>query len=135
MFVSAPQPGEQVGGREARGPVLVVDDDPGIRTLVVEAIAEEGYPVLGVADGSEALAAVALGPTPCVVLLDMQMPVMDGWEFVSRYRERRGPWAPIVVMTAARDAAARAREVAADGVLAKPFDLADLDALVRRYCA
>lgn len=63
------------------------------------------------------------------------MPHVDGWEFVRRYRERPGPRAPLVVMTATRDAAAWARDVGADGVLAKPFDLSDLDGVLRRYCA
>ena len=56
-------------------------------------------------------------------------------EFARRYRAQMGRPAPIVVMTAARDAAQWAREVGADGVLAKPFDLGDLLSLLDRFCA
>jgi CheY-like chemotaxis protein len=72
---------------------------------------------------------------PDVILLDMKMPVMDGWELARVYRQSPGRHAPIVVMTAARDAAQRAAEVAADGHLAKPFDLDDLFRVVDQYGA
>jgi len=71
---------------------------------------------------------------PDVILLDMKMPVMDGWEFARVYRAAPGQHAPIVVVTAAADAAGRAAEVAADGHLPKPFDLDDLFRVVDEYC-
>jgi CheY-like chemotaxis protein len=61
------------------------------------------------------------------------MPVMDGWEFARRYRARPEPHAPIVVLTAARDAADRAAEIQADGHLGKPFDVDDLLTLVSHH--
>jgi CheY-like chemotaxis protein len=70
---------------------------------------------------------------PAVILLDMKMPVMDGWAFASAYRQQSGPHAPIIVMTAAHDSRQRASEIAADGFIPKPFDLDDLLALIRRY--
>ena len=81
--------------------------------------------------GAAALQIVA-STTPAVILLDMRMPVMDGWEFAQAYRERPGPRAPIIVFTAARDAAERASEIWADAHLAKPFSLDDLIELVER---
>lgn len=60
---------------------------------------------------------------PDLILLDMQMPVMDGWRFMERYRRRPAPRAPVVVCTAAPDPTSRARSVAADGVIAKPFTI------------
>jgi CheY-like chemotaxis protein len=112
--------------------VLVVDDDQGIRELVATALSEEGYDVSGAADGAEALDRIA-EVRPDVILLDMRMPVMDGWEFARRYRSQPAPHAPIVIVTAALDVAKDAKEIGADGFLAKPFQLDDLVALVERH--
>jgi CheY-like chemotaxis protein len=112
--------------------VLVVDDDPSIRDFVEAALEEEGYGVLTAPDGEAALALVE--SKPCAVLLDMRMPVLDGWGFAEAYRERPEPRAPIVVMTAAEDAEAWAEEIGAAGVLAKPFRLDELLAVVAHHC-
>ncbi len=114
------------------GRVLVVDDDEGIRDMLAMALADEGYQVDTAAHGAAALA-VLDAATPDVILLDMRMPIMDGWEFARRYRERPGEHAPIVVVTAARDAGDRAAQVEANGFLAKPFALDDLIDVVRRF--
>jgi two-component system chemotaxis response regulator CheY len=111
--------------------VLVIDDDPTIRQVVAFALADEGHEVAEAADGQAALAAIARRH-PDVILLDMKMPGMDGWVFVERYRARYGRRAPIVVLTAAPDAARRGAEVEAEAYLAKPFDL---DALVELVAA
>lgn len=108
--------------------VLVVDDDDSIRDFVSVALAYEGYEVVSAENGEAALGAIDRGRGVAVILLDMRMPVMDGWEFARVYRERPGPHAPIIVLTAARDAADYAAQIQADGFLAKPFDL---DALIR----
>jgi CheY-like chemotaxis protein len=113
-------------------PVLVVDDDPSIRDFVEAALESEGYRVLSAPDGEIALGLVE--HQPCAVLLDMRMPVLDGWGFAAAYRERPGARAPIVVMTAAENAEAWAREIGATSVLAKPFRLDDLLAIVARHC-
>lgn len=112
--------------------VLVVDDDEGIGEFVGMALSDEGYKVETAPHGAVALEIVGR-QAPDVILLDMRMPIMDGWEFARRYRERPGPHAPIVVMTAARDAADRAAEITAEGVLAKPFDLDALLGIVARF--
>lgn len=112
--------------------VLVVDDDRGIREFVRTVLADEGYSVTEATDGQEALERVAVR-RPDVILLDMRMPVMDGWEFARTYRQQPGPHAPIVIVTAALDVAKDAREIGADGFLAKPFQLDDLLALVHRH--
>ena len=69
---------------------------------------------------------------PRLVLLDMRMPVLDGWGFASALRER-GLALPVVVMTAAADASRWADEIGAIGVVAKPFGVAELVNAVRRY--
>jgi CheY-like chemotaxis protein len=112
--------------------VLVVDDDESIRELVDMALSSEGHHVMTAPHGAAALEAIAASP-PDVILLDMKMPVMDGWEFARVYRQVPGQHAPIVVVTAAADAAGRAAEVAADGHLPKPFDLDDLFRVIEQY--
>ena len=114
-------------------PVLVVDDDPLIRTSISEILDLEGYPVATAANGAEALTAVEQS-RPSLVLLDMRMPVMDGWGFAGALDER-GIQLPILVMTAAQSAETWAREVKADGYLAKPFELVDLLDAVERHRA
>lgn len=109
--------------------VLVVDDDPSIRALVTRLLEDERYETRAAEDGRAALA-IAEEHTPELVLLDMRMPVMDGWEFARRLRESRGD-VPVVVMTAARDAALWADEIGARGHISKPFDLDDLVRVVR----
>jgi CheY-like chemotaxis protein len=113
------------------GPILVVDDDPFIRDVLAELLAEEGYPVATAADGAEALRFVA-ATRPSLILLDMDMPVVDGREFAERYRAAPGPHAPVAVVTAAYDARIAAAEIGAQGHLAKPFQVAALFQLIDR---
>lgn len=119
-------------GRSAR--VLVVDDDRGIREFVRTVLLDEGYEVAEANDGQAALQRTA-EVRPDLILLDMRMPVMDGWEFARAYRSRPGPHAPIVIVTAALDVARDAREIGADGFLSKPFQLDDLLQLVAQHAA
>ena len=114
---------------ESRSPVLVVDDDESIREFVATIVDDEGYDVATARDGAEALA-IARERTPALILLDMRMPRMNGPEFTAAYRALPGPHAPIVVMTAGREARQRAEEMGAEGYLAKPFELNDLLAAV-----
>src|SRR5690349_18916170 len=112
--------------------VLVVEDDDSIRDLVDLVLTSAGYETMTASDG--AIALQVLGTVhPDLVLLDMRMPVMDGWELARQYRAMPGPHAPIVVMTAARDAAQRAAEIDANGYLGKPFDMRELLALVGHH--
>lgn len=124
-------------GPARRGYVLVVDDDRLIRDCIATTLDDEGYGVATAAHGAAALAELARQwreerRQPDLILLDMRMPVMDGWAFATSYHQMAVPHAPIVVVTAAQDAAARAAQIAADGVLAKPFDLDDLVNIVGR---
>jgi CheY-like chemotaxis protein len=116
----------------AQARILVVDDDTSIRSFVEMALDGEGYSVTTATNGAQALA-VTDQLHPDLILLDMRMPIMDGWTFARRYRSQEGPHAPIVVITAATDAGERAAEIDADGYLGKPFDLDELLGLVSRY--
>jgi two-component system chemotaxis response regulator CheY len=111
-------------------PILVVDDDPTILAAVSEALDMEGFPVVTATNGAEALV-VLDRERPSLVLLDMRMPVLDGWGFMRAIHER-GVDITVVVMTAAADARRWGREIGAHGVLAKPFELDDLVGAVRR---
>jgi CheY-like chemotaxis protein len=112
--------------------ILVVDDEEPIRAVVSEILDEEGYPVATATNGAEALQLVESGH-PCVVLLDMRMPILDGWGFM-RALHQRAEEPAVLVMTAAQNARAWAEEVGADGYVAKPFDLAEIVGAVERLC-
>jgi CheY-like chemotaxis protein len=112
--------------------VLVVEDQQDIREFVAFVLQSEGYCVSTADNGAVALEQVARKPVN-VVLLDMRMPVMDGWAFAEAYRQRPGPHAPIVVLTAANDAPVRAAQIQAEAYLGKPFELDDLLKVVARY--
>lgn len=114
--------------------ILVVEDDQEIRDFLALVLEGEGYAVHTAPNGEVALGLIRQ-QAPDLILLDMRMPVMDGWAFVPAYRGQPGPHAPIVVLTAARDAEQTAREVQADAHLGKPFNLNDLLSVVRAALA
>ena len=123
--------GPRAGGNGEHNTVLVVDDDTSILDTVSAILSGEGYDVVSAATGQEALAAVAR-KQPQLILLDMRMPVMDGWAVARSLREQ-GINVPIVVMTAAESAQRWADEVGAEGFLAKPFGLDELLTTVERF--
>jgi CheY-like chemotaxis protein len=112
-------------------PILVVDDDHAIREFIRLGLEDVGYEVVVATDGAEALEAIRQRQ-PRLILLDMRMPGMNGWEFAEQYRGALSPQAPIVMMTAGRDAQAKASEIGAAGWLGKPFDLDQLVTTVGR---
>lgn len=106
--------------------VLVVDDEPIIREVVAEVLREGGYAVDTADDGAQALQKVQQAQ-PDAVILDLMMPVMDGWTFVARCRsDPRWDTIPILIMSAARDATVACRTLGADRCVPKPFDIDDL---------
>jgi urea transport system substrate-binding protein len=109
--------------------ILVVDDDPDMQDVMALALEAGDYRVDRASNGQEALERVE-ERMPDLILLDMRMPVMDGWAFSAELRRRYGHRVPLVVCTAAEDARRRGREVAAVGCLSKPFELEELLHLV-----
>ena len=110
--------------------VLVVDDDQDIRDALQLVLEDEGYAVRTAADGAEAVAKMER-EVPCFVILDLMMPVMDGWEVAGRmHDEERLAHIPVCVVTATPEWAP------ADStcVLAKPIDVHRLLALLDAYC-
>jgi two-component system, chemotaxis family, chemotaxis protein CheY len=113
-----------------KAPILVVDDDEGILDVVLMTLDFQGYTTRSARDGAEALAIVER-ELPGLVLLDMRMPVLDGWGFTRALAER-GIHVPVVVMTAAQDARRWADEIGAAAYVEKPFDLRKLVETVER---
>jgi len=116
--------------------ILVIEDDQEIRSTLVELLQDEGYAVEAAGDGKKALD--VLGRlSASAILLDLMMPVMDGWAFLSACRaDPRCREIPIVVLSAAYDLHKHFKQLTAQGVravVAKPFDLQALLALVQHY--
>ena len=109
-----------------------MEDHAGLRTLLREVPVEAGYDVCTAANGGEALDALA-DFRPCAILLDLRMPVVDGWKFARRCRRLPGADARLIAMTADRGTDLR-RELPADDLLAKPYDLDALTDFVARHC-
>ncbi len=107
--------------------VVVVDDDDAVRDAIVEALADAGYATLTAGDGAEALAVLRAAPRPCVALVDLVMPRVDGWELLHRIAAEPSLHdIAIVCVTAGRD-----EPPPCTGLLRKPFDAAQLVAAVR----
>jgi CheY-like chemotaxis protein len=112
--------------------VLIVEDDDDLRVVVTQTLRRAGFRCVGARDGQEALAVLARETDRCVILLDLLMPVMSGWEFRRRQlADARLAALPVVVMTATEtlDQAA----IHADDILHKPLSFAALVATVERY--
>ena len=113
--------------------VLVVDDDPHIRGFLETLLASEGYSAQTARNGIEALDRVR-AQRPALILLDLQMPLMTGQELLAQLRSMDGH-VPVVFMSAGLRAQTEAERHRAEGHLAKPFEVDELLALVRRFCA
>jgi CheY-like chemotaxis protein len=118
------------------GLVLMVEDDADIREDVSELLREEGYQVVTASNGAEALCVLrSLGRRPCIVLLDLMMPVMDGW--TAHAEIARDPSLrdlPVVIVSGASDVPTHARNLGAVGYLTKPFAWDALLGTVRAHC-
>ena len=105
--------------------VLVVDDDSQIRQMIQWTLEDEGLPVATAADGRQALEQVQRRK-PDLMILDINMPFMDGYMVAAALRATYGDEIPIITLTAAGQVADKARAVGAVDYLSKPFDLDDL---------
>jgi CheY-like chemotaxis protein len=110
--------------------VLIVEDDPSIRDILRDTLESEGYLALTAENGRVALDLVLHHPVR-LILLDLRMPIMDGWTFARTLKEREID-IPIVVMTAEREGPKWAQQLGAAAHLAKPFDLDKLLATIAR---
>jgi len=115
--------------------ILVVEDDPDVRGALVAFLEGEGYSVVEATHGAEALEHLREPRQFCLILLDLMMPVMNGWEF--REQQQKDPALadiPVLVVTADTTAVRRAADVGAVGCLLKPVEFPELLAYVGRYC-
>ena len=116
--------------------VLVVEDDLEIRESVMEILEEHGYEPVGAGDGLGALNKLREpGPPPCLIILDLMLPQMDGKTF--RQEQLRSPELasiPVVVVSAFRDVTQIAQEIQAADLLKKPFKLMELINIAQRHC-
>jgi DNA-binding response OmpR family regulator len=117
-----------------RPTVFIVEDDVDTREMLGRFLELEGYHVESAANGKLALERLDAGMPACVILLDLMMPVMDGWQF-RREQARHAALAdiPVIIVSAAgRD---RIQQIDADAYLLKPVDLDELFARVTQYCS
>ena len=112
--------------------VLVVDDQEVIRDTLQVALDDEGFSVECAANGREALAVIERWK-PCVILLDLMMPVMDGWAFCEE-QKRTGDRTPIVLLSAAGGLDEHQRALGAAAVIAKPFDIDRVISMIEQLC-
>lgn len=118
-------------------PVLVVEDDADTRMMLQTCLELSGIPCVVAADGRQGLVALQRHH-PCVVLLDLTMPVMTGWEFRAEQQklsDRALASIPIIVVTAWANAKEHAAAMGADGLLTKPVDVDRMVAIAREYCS
>ncbi|OLD10919.1 MAG: hypothetical protein AUJ06_01325 [Chloroflexi bacterium 13_1_40CM_3_70_6] len=121
------------GAQPRRRPVLIVDDDAATLAAEHQLLAESGFRVVEARDGTEALRAMQDDP-PALVVLDVQMPGMDGPSFARALRMglRR---VPLVILTGVANPRREADRCNAEAYLRKPFDARELVSLVRRFAA
>jgi len=105
------------------GWILLVDDEASILNMLTEVLRDEGYDVAACSGGVLALEAIRVARTePDLVILDMRMPGMDGWQLAAELRSLQVE-APLLVMTAGNQARQAAQDIGAAGFLGKPFDM------------
>jgi CheY-like chemotaxis protein len=116
-------------------PVLLVEDDASLRDAMLIELQSVGLRVMTAANGEEALAVARDGPRPSVIVLDLNMPVMDGWQFrAKQILDPRLADIPVIVLTARGDADRQARSLGVAAALSKPVDLDRLHEALAAHC-
>jgi CheY-like chemotaxis protein len=115
--------------------VLIVEDDPGLREALSQVLADEGYDSLSARDGLEAVNCLKKGNRPDVILLDLSMPVVNGWEF-RMFQKRDSDLAriPVILITAGGYTREEVAWLEPSALLPKPIDLPSLLSVVRKFC-
>jgi CheY-like chemotaxis protein len=111
------------------GPLLIVEDEVAIRETLTEIVAKDGREIVTATDGQEALERLTEVPRPCLILLDLMMPRMNGWEFLQRKSAD-----PLIADIPTIVLSGSGRPAGAKHQLAKPVDVERLLVLVDQYC-
>jgi CheY-like chemotaxis protein len=114
--------------------VLVIDDDDAVCEVLREVLTDEGYAVATVPHGAAALELVK-HHQPAVIILDLRMPIMDGWSFAEQYRRQTRPAASLILLSAMKDIEESARRIGAASFIQKPFELTDIVSKIERCIA
>lgn len=115
--------------------ILIVEDDPDAAQSVADVLESEGYRTVLASNGLEALDHLNNGTRPDLILLDMMMPVMDGWTFrAEQLKTERLAAIPVVAMTADGNARAKAAAMSAASSVSKPLSVDSLVGVVRKLC-
>jgi CheY-like chemotaxis protein len=115
--------------------VLVVDDDYAVLDAITDVLEDEGYEVIVAANGLEALKELRRGNLPCVILLDLMMPVMNGWEFRrEQLQDENLAMIPTIIVTAHNRADENTEELRASGCIRKPAQPRLLLEVIGKYC-
>lgn len=127
--------GQQQSLDAGRSRILIVEDDSDLREALAQILSDEGYEVLGASHGQEALDSLRVGRRPCLILLDLTMPVMNGWQF--RDIQRHDPdisGIPVIVLSAGQDLPAQMPILGLQEFIRKPIRLEFLLDSVARFC-
>jgi len=112
--------------------ILVVEDEKGIQEVLKMALEMEGYEVFTADNCKEGLEMLDTMPTPCLILLDLMMPVMNGWQFAEAIsKDMTLATIPVVLVTAYAD---RAKLIPSKGIIKKPIDFDSLLNIVKQWC-
>lgn len=116
--------------------ILIVDDDPDLRGTMKDLLEMEGFPAAAAENGEEALKLLQEKQQPCLILLDLMMPVMDGWEFLETLKHHYHALfasTPILVISAVADLGGLEQRYNCQ-VMIKPADIQQLVMVARQYC-
>ena len=115
--------------------IFIIEDDDGIREAFEELLKGEGYGVEAFADGLKAIERLQKAPEPCLILLDMMMPIMNGEEFMNHFHKLPATILPIpVFLVSANATKAGAVKLGCRGFVKKPVDLESLLLIVKTFC-
>jgi len=115
--------------------VMIVDDDPMLLADYQEVLREEGYEVIAASNGAEALERLRDAPAPALIMLDLAMPVMDGWSFhAALVRDPATACIPVILLSGLGDLQTEVARLGADGFLPKPVPYRRLLTTVEQYC-
>jgi CheY-like chemotaxis protein len=115
--------------------LIIVEDDPDIRGDLAEILKDEGYGVATASNGHEALEVLRDAQRPCLILLDLMMPVMSGWDFrAEQLRDPRLAAIPVVLLSGVNDLPHHAALLNAAGYIRKPIALKSVLGIAEKYC-